>query len=112
MARWFLPLLAAFAILALCGRAVTAYAAAGWVGELGCCCPSPETCKCAHDDDQPHTKLKPCSGFAELVAPTLAGAVEPAPIAPPAIEVRTSFTSFYVVTLSSTLPVPPEPPPF
>ena len=110
--RWLLPLIA---VLALCGRTVTAFAAAGWVGKTACCCPNPETCKChEHDHDgksRPHDTLKRCGGDATLVSPD-------APVV--TLSVHRPVTTALVVralvelarpALRSALPVPPEPPP-
>ena len=110
MTRWLLPLIA---MLALCGRAVTAFAAAGWVGNTACCCPDPRTCKC-HDHDRgrrPGAELKRCGGDAKLVAPD-APVVVLAPRAPDAIETVCSVVVEVALPPAlSTLPVPPEPPP-
>lgn len=110
MPRWLLPLVA---VLALCGRTVTAFAAAGWVGKLTCCCPDPKTCKC-HDhckDGNPHDELKRCSVDAKLVAPdtTVTPVPEVADVATASVAVP--LAPIAVRVLLSTLPVPPEPPP-
>jgi hypothetical protein len=109
VARWLLPLIAVFA---LCGRSVTAFAAAGWVVKLSCCCPNPEACKCHHDSKpRPFAELKRCNGDAKLIAPEDAGVTVPAIIPQTATQVRTTFVEFEIAALFSTLPVPPEPPP-
>ena len=72
MLRWLLPLIAVFALF---GQAVTAYAAAGVVGDASCCCPSKETCKCKHDAHDEAPTFKRCNGDAKLVAPAVAVAV-------------------------------------
>ncbi len=76
--RWLLPIIA---VLALCGRAVTAFAAAGAFAEATCCCPDPTTCKCHdHDAPKPAAEIKRCAGEAKLVAPVLTVATVPAEI--------------------------------
>lgn len=110
MPRWLLPLIA---VLALCGRAVTAYAAAGWVGNTECCCPDPKTCKC-HDHEgkeRPQAELKRCGGDATQVAPDMTKLAIPAPIA---IATEQRIDTVFVLDapiLQSAPPVPPEPPP-
>jgi hypothetical protein len=109
VARWLLPLLA---VLALCGRSVTAFAAAGWVGKVSCCCPNPEVCKCHHDGKpRPDAELKRCNGGGTLIAPEDAGVTVPALTVPAVTQVRATFVAFELTTLVSMLPVPPEPPP-
>lgn len=72
--RWLLPVVAALAVLT---GSVTAYAAAGILAELVCCCPDPDACKCHDHDVEPDAapKLKRCSGEATHVAPHLSEAV-------------------------------------
>ena len=74
--RWLLPVVAALAVLT---GSVTAYAAAGMLGESVCCCPDPDACKCHDHDAQPDAapKLKRCSGEANLVAPHVIAVVVP-----------------------------------
>ena len=61
-------------MLALIGQAVTAYAAAGVVGDASCCCPVKAKCKCHDHDGKPDSAptLKRCAGDAKLVAPAIA----------------------------------------
>jgi hypothetical protein len=93
--RWLLPVLA---VLALLGQAVTAYAAAGVIGESSCCCPSPSKCKCDHDGKSSSTpEMQRCNGEAKLFAVTIVPAI-PAPVNELADEPRVSA-------------VPPPPPP-
>lgn len=74
MLRWLLPIVA---MLALLGQAVTAYAAAGVVGDASCCCPVKAKCKCHDHDGKPDSAptLKRCAGDAKLVAPAIAHAL-------------------------------------
>lgn len=68
--RWLLPIVAALSVLC---SAVTGIAAAGSVGEVSCCCPSPERCKCHDHDGAPKpSTLRRCSGELTLVAPAMA----------------------------------------
>lgn len=100
-------------MLALCGRAVTAFAAAGWVGKLACCCPDARTCKCQDPDGHRGSaaQLKRCGGDARLVAPD-APAVALVVLAP----ISTVATVAVVEATTplapwSAIAVPPEPPP-
>ncbi len=110
MPRWLLPLVA---VLALCGRTVTAFASAGWVGNTACCCPNPATCKC-HDHQGKHGSndvLKRCGGDAKLVAPEQAGIMVPAPVPVITASVLVMVVELAPPSLVSAIPVPPEPPP-
>lgn len=108
--RWLLPLIA---VLALCGRAVTAFAAAGWVGKLACCCPDPRTCKCHdHDGHRPDdAQLKRCGGDARLVAPDSPVVALVAPV--PMVTETTVVVLEAVIAPAprSAISAPPEPPP-
>lgn len=74
--RWLIPIVTA---LALVGQAVTAWAAAGVIGEAKCCCPSPDRCKCHdYDGSTSQTELRRCTGDAQLVAPAPLTAIPPA----------------------------------
>lgn len=110
MPRWLFALLT---VLALCVRGVTAFAAAGWVGDTDCCCPSKKVCKCHDHDGQQHPNdtMKRCGGDAEQVAPDLVVATEPT--APAAVAHRdlAPAPAWVSPTWLSILPVPPEPPP-
>ena len=110
MPRWLLPLLA---VLALCARSVTAFAAAGWVGDTDCCCPSKKVCKCHDHDGKPHPNdtMKKCGGEADQVSPELVVATQPAP--PELTEERAVVYAPALApsTLFSVLPAPPVPPP-
>ncbi len=105
-----MPLLA---VLALCGRAVTAFAAAGWVGKLSCCCPDPRTCKCVDHDGHrgPEAQMKRCGGDARLVAPDVPT------IAPVSVEPMRAARTLVVLgalappAAESVILAPPEPPP-
>ncbi len=74
MLRWLLPIIA---VMTLLGSSVTAWAAAGFVGEASCCCPDKTKCKCHdHDGDRDASPtLKRCAGEATWVAPAVAPAV-------------------------------------
>jgi hypothetical protein len=109
--RWLLPLLAAVALL---GQSVMAYAGAGMLEEVKCCCPVKATCKC-HDHGGKVPKapvLKRCTGTAKVVA-----AAPVAAVAPSAVEIATpsQITASPVIALA---PLPddvsyePETPPF
>ncbi|MBL9019388.1 MAG: hypothetical protein JNL83_34690 [Myxococcales bacterium] len=110
MPRWLFALIT---VLALCVRGVTGYAAAGWVGDTSCCCPSPEVCKCHDHDGKPHpdATMKRCGGDAQQVAPDLVTATAPA--SPPVTEHRVvaRAPAWVPRTLVSRLPGPPVPPP-
>ena len=110
MPRW---LFAVITVLALCVRGVTAFAAAGWVGDTSCCCPSPAVCKCHDHEGKPHpdATMKRCGGEAHQVAPDLV--VATAPAAPAATDHRdvARAPAWLPQVLLSILPVPPDPPP-
>ncbi len=97
--RWFLPLVAALAVLV---GSVTTYAAAGLVGESSCCCPQPDHCKC-HDHDGapvPDDLMKKCGGDAERVAPNVQVATVPTP---PSVDI-----SSVIVDPPPSIDPPPE----
>jgi hypothetical protein len=78
MLRWLLTLCAALILL---GSSVSAWAAAGFVGESECCCPVKAECRC-HDHEgkpAPAPLVKKCGGQAELIAPAVIPAVQPSP---------------------------------
>jgi hypothetical protein len=108
--RWLFALIT---VLALCVRGVTAFAAAGWVGDTECCCPSKAVCKC-HDHEgkpRPDAVMKKCGGAAEQVVPDLVVATKPA--VPVTAEERAVARAPELVPpmLLSVPSVPPEPPP-
>lgn len=110
LSRWLLPLVA---VLALLGQAATAYAAAGIVGSLRCCCPDPAYCKCDHDTKAPKSPvMKPCgSGQADVVPPAVQLAIEPT--VEVAIVARPAQSVVHVVTqLPEDRPIEIEKPPF
>ena len=86
MLRWLLPVIAA---IALVGSSVTAWAAAGVIGDASCCCPVKAKCKCHdHDGKDVEAKLKRCGGEAKLVTPVIHNAipcVEPEIVSEPRI---------------------------
>lgn len=108
--RWLLPIVTAIALL---GTTMTAFAAAGFVGESECCCPDPDACKC-HDHDKdpvPDTTMKKCGGEAKMVSPTVIVAMMPEPVT------LTATTTSTVVEHESAPRPPdrvtrPEKPPF
>jgi hypothetical protein len=106
--RWLLPLVA---VLAFFGQAVTAYAAAGTIGDPNCCCPTKRTCKCGHEG-KTEPMMKRCNGDAKLVAPAPAVATV---AAAPVIEIEVRVTRASIVVFE---PIPddvsrePEKPPF
>jgi hypothetical protein len=106
-------LFAVVTVLALCVRGVTAFAAAGWVGDASCCCPSKKVCKCHDHEGKPHPDavLKKCGGDAHQVAPDVVVATEPA--APAAVDFRdvARAPAWMPQALLSISPIPPEPPP-
>jgi hypothetical protein len=109
--RWLLPFLTVFALI---GQAVTAYAAAGVIGEASCCCPVKAKCKC-HDHDgksDSSPALNRCAGEAKLVAPAVASAV-PVAVVELASEPHVTAAPF-AATLPSLDDVSrePEKPPF
>lgn len=110
MPRWLFALVT---VLALCVRGVTAYAAAGWVGDTGCCCPSKKVCKCHDHEGKPHpdATLKKCGGDAQQVTPDLAVAARPT--APAVVDHRdvASAPAWVPRALLSIPLVPPDPPP-
>jgi len=109
--RWLLPLIA---VVTLLGSAVTAWAAAGLLGEATCCCPKPKTCRCHDHDGKPESAptLKRCAGDAKWVAPVVAPALEPAAVP------STSDVAVAVVATVTCEPIhesptiEPETPPF
>lgn len=110
MPRWLLPLIA---VLALCGRTVTAFAAAGWCGKTACCCPNPQACKC-HDHggkQRPAAELKRCGGDAKLVAPDAPIGTLPAQVPVATATIAAVLAPVATATAISVSPVPPEPPP-
>jgi hypothetical protein len=73
LARRLLPLLAAIAVVF---SSIASFAAAGPTGEIACCCPVPDECKCHdHDTGPAPPTMKRCPGDVELVAPLLAAAI-------------------------------------
>jgi len=109
--RWLLPLLA---VMTLLGASVTAWAAAGVLGEPSCCCPIKAECRCHdHDDDADHAPtLKRCGGSAVSVAPAVAAVV-----VPPAPVILTTIGVRLVAVATPALPptdrtIEPETPPF
>lgn len=106
--RWLLPVIAAFALVA---SSVSAWAAAGVIGDTSCCCPAPERCDCDdHDDDAP--VLKRCSTDATLVTPAITPAIPPARIdASPVISV-TAASHAPPRALPASPTYEPETPPF
>ncbi len=78
--RWLITLLA---FVALTGQAAAAFASAGRVTDVRCCCPDPSTCKC-HDhpgrssSDQSANK---CGGGEHVAALELTS-LPPAPVPP------------------------------
>ena len=110
MPRWLFALIT---VLALCVRGVTAFAAAGWVGDTECCCPSPDVCKCHDHEGKPHpdATMKKCGGDAEQVVPDLVVATQPP--RPTATQHRdvARAPQWVPCALLSLTPVPPEPPP-
>jgi hypothetical protein len=76
--RWLL-VLAVTLVTSL--SSITAWAAAGFHGNLECCCPDPTTCKChGHEDSSPDPLLKRCAGDGFVVAPAAAAAEVPEPV--------------------------------
>lgn len=89
MPRWLLSLLT---VLTLLGSSVSAWAAAGYMGDPQCCCPDKATCHCHDHDGEPDTtaKLKRCGGEATFADVNIAPAV--LPVAPITIEVIVTKT--------------------
>ena len=101
MLRWLLPVIAA---IALVGSSITAWAAAGMIGDPTCCCPVKAKCKCHDHDGKPAPPtLKRCGGEAKLVAPAVTIAIAAAEVAL-AIEPRES-----IVPTIAAPPLPPSP---
>jgi hypothetical protein len=109
--RWLLPIVAALCVLS---GSVVSYAAAGWTGEVDCCCPVKAKCKC-HDHgkgkpDQP--TMKRCGGEAKLVAP--------APVTSTVADRTESVAHVTVIAIAAPVPMKlssvalrePEKPPF
>lgn len=111
MLRWLLPVVA---VLALLGQAVTAYAAAGVIGDASCCCPVKAKCKC-HDHDgksDPTPVMKRCAGEAKLVAPAHVPAIA-APSAGFVVEPRVTIAPPPPpVAIPDDISREPEKPPF
>jgi hypothetical protein len=72
-----LPIVAALTLL---GQPVAAYAGAGIIyGDMFCCCPDREHCKCRGEDGpSPEQEMRRCVDQAKLVAPVVLPMV-PAP---------------------------------
>ncbi len=109
--RWLLPLIAVFALF---GQSVTAYAGAGMIDDVQCCCPVKSTCKCHdHDGKSPSSPtMKRCSGTAKIVAPAHVPAT-------PAVAVEVASEPRVIATVAiAPAPIPddvtyePETPPF
>jgi hypothetical protein len=77
--RWLLPILA---VITLLGSSVTAWAAAGLIGDPTCCCPVKAKCKCHDHEGKPDSKptLKRCAGEAQLVSPAVTPVVATAEV--------------------------------
>lgn len=110
MLRWLLPLVA---VVALIGQSVTAYAAAGVIGDPTCCCPVKAKCKCHDHDGKPaQPTLERCGGEATLVAPAVAialPAIEPMIASEPRV---TSASPHAPEPIPDDVSVEPEKPPF
>lgn len=111
MLRWLLPLIT---VMTLLGASVTAWAAAGFIGESECCCPVKKDCQCHdHDDDRPSAPtMKRCGGAATFAAPAAASMVV---ASAPHVVVETAVDA--VVTVSTQrmpedVTFEPETPPF
>ena len=106
--RWLLPIVAMLAVL---GRAVTTYAAAGPVGSA-CCCPSPDDCKCHDDAPSQEPVMKRCGTEPpSLVTPASFVAV-PAVVAAPVAHCACVVITHHVPALHDISPPAPEKPPF
>lgn len=110
MLRWLLPL---FAVFALLGRTVTSYAAAGFIGDVSCCCPPKAPCKC-HDKDgkpKPNDTMKRCNGDAVKIAPAAIVAVTaPAPAIHTEPRVTIAPPPAFELTLDDVSREPEKPP--
>jgi hypothetical protein len=109
--RWLLPLIAAIAVL---GSAVTTWAAAGYIGQVECCCPDKSKCKCHEHDGKPvpHDVMKKCGGGTKWVAPAVTPAV-PEPATVVTIDVRiTKVTTSEIAPVPTSHTIEPETPPF
>lgn len=109
MLRWLLPIVA---VLAVMGRTVTTYAAAGLYGDP-CCCPDPKVCKCHDHDDPPADPVMKRCGIGEQVSisPTPFLAIAPAIETPHAARIAIAFVHA-TPELHDTFALPPEKPPF
>lgn len=109
--RWLLPVVTVLAMLA---SSVTAFAAAGIIGESACCCPDPDTCKCHdHDGDaQPSPELKRCGGEAQRVMAQITPAISVTPELPPVIQRLLAPTVYPALPMPPSLVDRPEKPPF
>lgn len=109
MLRWLLPIVA---VLAVMGRSVTTFAAAGIYGDA-CCCPNPDTCKC-HDHDAPPADpvMKRCGSEKQIsISPTSFLAIAPAIETQPVSRVAAAV-AHEIPELHDTFAPPPEKPPF
>src|SRR6185503_8398947 len=98
----------------LLGSAVTSWAAAGFIGEVSCCCPDASKCKCHDHDGKRHdgTAMKRCSGEATFVAPEVVPAIEPA-VTPWPVGVAVAFgATDTCAPMPDSLTSEPETPPF
>lgn len=106
--RWLLPIVAMLAVL---GRAVTTYAAAGPVG-TACCCPSPDDCNCHDDAPSKDPVMKRCGTEPpSLVVPTGFLAVTSA-VAVPVVHCACVAITHSVRHLQDIRAPAPEKPPF
>jgi len=99
-------------MLAVMGRTVTTYAAAGVYGDA-CCCPNPDACKC-HDHDAPPADpvMKRCGVEKQTsISPTPFLAIAPAIEMQLAPRLALAFVHA-IPELHDTFAIPPEKPPF
>lgn len=108
--RWLTPLLV---VLGLLAQSVVAFAAAGVINEVRCCCPDIESCRChEHDEPRDDAQLQRCGGAVREVAPAVP--LSTVPVVPPVatfVDVPT-LVAFVVPVLSSDVVIEPETPPF
>lgn len=108
--RWLAPVVV---VLGLLAQSVAAFAAAGVVNEVRCCCPDLESCRChEHDEPRDDAQLQRCGGAVRELAPVIA--VATVPPAPPVLEVvqAPARVVHLVPVLVSDVVTEPETPPF
>lgn len=100
-------------VLAWVGQATAAYAAAGVVFDVRCCCPSIDACQChEHDDPASDAQLKRCGGAVREIAPAVATCALPEPAGEPVVVRTVARVQPATVAIPPSFSVTPDRPPF